>query len=118
MKKVSSFVLCGVVACVAMLAGCVADDGDDAAVEEDGIQVLTEPDQKEGASSDVEIAAFPSFALTCTDPEWYPPNPTFPTTSAWASSCRRRNGTWTGPREWHGFCVLNVSNDDGEIVCR
>ena len=117
MKKLSSSGWFGVVACIAMLAGCVTDETDEPAVAEDSVLALTEADQKEASNSDVEIAAYPSFAWTCTNPEWLPVQPWLPITWAWASSCQRRDGSWTGPRSWRGSCWLNVANRDGELVC-
>lgn len=118
MKKNNSFVLCGLVACVAMLAGCVSDESDDPAVAEDSVLALTEADQKEGAIPDVEISATLSFTRTCRGNWWFPLAGTV-VTSAGSASCQRRDGTWTGPSEkvWFGFCWGNLANIDGEIVC-
>ena len=38
--------------------------------------------------------------------------------SAGASSCRRRNGTWTSwSPQYHGTCYTDVANIDGTLLC-
>jgi len=74
-------------------------------------------DSAEGAAKDddVGVQVTLSFFRTCTNP--FASGVGNAATYAEASSCRRRNGTWTGFRSWSGFCTGDVSNNDGNIVC-
>lgn len=41
-----------------------------------------------------------------------------PVTSAGASSCRRKNGTWTTwSPQYYGTCYTDVANIDGTLLC-
>lgn len=36
---------------------------------------------------------------------------------AYSDSCRRRNGTWTGPLGWAGVCRTDIKNCNGLLRC-
>ncbi len=84
----------------------IAPDGSKTAILlEDGVESV------DGVTINVVL----SFFATCTNP--YAQGVGNAATYAQASSCRRRNGTWTGFRSWSGWCTGNLSNNDGNIVC-
>jgi hypothetical protein len=127
--NVGKFAFCGLVISIAMLGGCVAEEpsdittGEEALVlsseDDEVVTVFPEPDAKTeevAAAADIGIKAVISFHRTCNDARAIARGDGA-VTYAEASSCRRRNGTWTGPREWRGVCHGNVANIDGNIRC-
>jgi hypothetical protein len=127
--NISKFAFCGIVACVSMLGGCVADDTSDIATQgesllqdsegDDDVTVYTENDTKTGevsADGDIGILTTVSFTASCTG--WsFDVRSDGAVVFADAASCRRRNGSWTGYRSWRGVCRGNVANLDGNIRC-
>jgi hypothetical protein len=127
--NVGKFAFCGLVISIAMLGGCLAEEPSDIATGEEALVLGSEDDEvvtvyaddiadvEAAAAGDVGVLSVISFHRTCNDAGWRVRTSDAAVLSAWASSCRRRNGTWTGPREWRGVCHGNVANIDGNIRC-
>src|SRR5688572_16539938 len=130
MIRVSALMFCGMVALVAVLGGCMADETGDTAAQSDPLvlegeaaledKVVAEGDQvTEDGKAEGEIgaaAATTSFTRTCSGWRYFRRSDGA-VTFAEASSCRMRNGSWTGYRSWSGVCWSDVSNNNGNIIC-
>jgi hypothetical protein len=127
--NVSKFAFCGIVACVSMVAGCVVDDPSDIATEDEALVLNSEDDdvvtvypeqdtetEEMSAAGEIGILTTISFHRTCNGAS-FDVRADGAVVRASASSCRRRNGSWTGPRSWRGVCFGNVANNDGNIGC-
>jgi hypothetical protein len=128
--NVGKFAFCGLVVCLATLGGCLAEDPSDLTTEDESLvqgsddsDVLTvypeDGAETEAASlaGDIGIQAVVSFHRTCNGASFDVRVSDGAVLFAEASSCRRRNGTWTGYRSWRGVCHGNVANIDGNIRC-
>lgn len=130
MIRVSALAFCGIVAMVGVLGGCMADEPGDIAAQSDPLvqeseaalegEVVAEGDKvTEDGKAEGEVgiaAASTSFTSTCSG--WrYVRRADGAVTFAEASSCRMRNGSWTGYRSWSGVCWSDVSNNNGNIIC-
>lgn len=109
-----------VAALLAFGSACATDqeDGDAWTAEQDEVgetKVLLE-DGLEKADGDVSTDVTLSFFRSCSNP--FASGVGSAATYAEASSCRRRNGTWTGFRSWSGFCTRDVANIDGNLRCQ
>jgi len=107
-----------------MTAGCGAAPDDGASVgEAKASEVIT---QELSPAEEKTIDAAPqqvqtsqcgvSFFNTCRG--YWAHWDGYPVTSAGASSCRRRNGTWTTwSPQFAGTCYTDVANIDGTLLC-
>ncbi|WP_394834359.1 hypothetical protein LVJ94_48455 [Pendulispora rubella] len=111
MKSIGTLgTLFGTLSLLCVLGGCASEsdaEGDDAA------STLPSDAQEVSPTATKRV----SFVDSCKHPHAEGAS-NGAVVSASASSCQRRNGTWTGPKSWSGQCFRDLENNDGNLRCR